>query len=399
MRNKTGQSRDTSHASSFLHTSPPRRMSDTCWHCLRIQCIRFPPLPSRPVRRQCLFWAKIVWGRQGTISPQFQPPTHGSMGALWLRQAARSTTFPKSSIPPASTARLLEYRIQRMISRKLPNLPPKKLFPNSSTSTFTLGLGEREDPHTGKLRKRLSPCKKTCERSFNTCGHHCRISCHAGPPCGLCTSPGAVHCAHSSCAKPCSEPCAPCAESCTCDTKQEIQPHSRLQLRSSCCNHGSSPTKASVKQGSSSATAKFRFPTQTPHFLQALPYSPYAALWQTRPERVADLMKHRRRTIRNRKGNANASGLMRDTFAEVAPRNRGTGEWSLKTQTPLYTDGAVVGARMEGGLAHRHSFQASSVQDGAEGQEEPRKRDGRRRITRHAIVEKDGALRVWTACC
>lgn len=59
------------------------------------------------------------------------------------------------------------------------------------------------------------PCQRTCGRSYTTCSHYCGETCHAGSSCRLCPSPCEVRCAHSRCAKPCNEPCAPCAENCT----------------------------------------------------------------------------------------------------------------------------------------------------------------------------------------
>ena len=62
------------------------------------------------------------------------------------------------------------------------------------------------------------PCIQECGRQFTICSHPCRKACHDGDPnCGICIAACTNSCSHSTCAKRCHEPCAPCAEQ-TCDS-------------------------------------------------------------------------------------------------------------------------------------------------------------------------------------
>ncbi|EEP82922.1 predicted protein [Uncinocarpus reesii 1704] len=58
-------------------------------------------------------------------------------------------------------------------------------------------------------------CKIECGRSYKTCSHVCKATCHGESPCPLCEEPCEIRCTHSQCAKKCHEPCAPCIEECT----------------------------------------------------------------------------------------------------------------------------------------------------------------------------------------
>ncbi|KAF2229709.1 P-loop containing nucleoside triphosphate hydrolase protein [Viridothelium virens] len=55
-------------------------------------------------------------------------------------------------------------------------------------------------------------CQAICDRAYTTCSHRCTDFCH-GKDCPPCQQPCEVRCAHSLCAKKCSDSCAPCAES------------------------------------------------------------------------------------------------------------------------------------------------------------------------------------------
>lgn len=56
-----------------------------------------------------------------------------------------------------------------------------------------------------------APCTQVCGRDYSTCSHRCDQPCHGNEPCQLCSARCEVRCAHSECAKPCHEPCSPCA--------------------------------------------------------------------------------------------------------------------------------------------------------------------------------------------
>ena len=56
-------------------------------------------------------------------------------------------------------------------------------------------------------------CESVCDRPYTTCSHRCAKFCHQNEGCPPCQKPCDVRCVHSKCAKKCSEPCAPCAES------------------------------------------------------------------------------------------------------------------------------------------------------------------------------------------
>jgi hypothetical protein len=58
-------------------------------------------------------------------------------------------------------------------------------------------------------------CRKTCGRKMGACNHTCQKPCHEGNECGTCLEPCEVRCKHSKCTALCSEPCAPCVETCT----------------------------------------------------------------------------------------------------------------------------------------------------------------------------------------
>lgn len=55
-------------------------------------------------------------------------------------------------------------------------------------------------------------CTQRCGRNYSACPHSCRQICHGDVPCQPCKERCEVRCIHSRCDKPCSEPCAPCAE-------------------------------------------------------------------------------------------------------------------------------------------------------------------------------------------
>lgn len=56
-------------------------------------------------------------------------------------------------------------------------------------------------------------CQQRCGRNYTTCNHSCDQRCHGEVPCASCIRPCENRCSHSRCAKLCSEPCRPCAES------------------------------------------------------------------------------------------------------------------------------------------------------------------------------------------
>jgi hypothetical protein len=68
-------------------------------------------------------------------------------------------------------------------------------------------------------------CRQPCGRDLN-CSHSCTKICHDGTDCSLCDQPCEVKCEHSHCGRPCSEPCAPCAnEKCS-----SCCPHSECSM-------------------------------------------------------------------------------------------------------------------------------------------------------------------------
>ncbi|KAK7961772.1 P-loop containing nucleoside triphosphate hydrolase protein [Apiospora aurea] len=54
--------------------------------------------------------------------------------------------------------------------------------------------GECRKEKDGKVKVVHLPCKVTCKRPRNTCGHICRRGCHPGNPCGPCESRCEGHC-------------------------------------------------------------------------------------------------------------------------------------------------------------------------------------------------------------
>jgi hypothetical protein len=69
-------------------------------------------------------------------------------------------------------------------------------------------------------------CRQPCGRDFLNCSHNCTKICHDGTDCSLCDQPCEVKCEHSHCGRPCSEPCAPCAnEKCS-----SCCPHSECSM-------------------------------------------------------------------------------------------------------------------------------------------------------------------------
>ncbi|OAG00907.1 NFX1-type zinc finger-containing protein 1 [Paraphaeosphaeria sporulosa] len=70
-------------------------------------------------------------------------------------------------------------------------------------------------PKAGGLTTVHQICQKICGRKMAACNHTCGKPCHEGEDCGTCSAPCEVRCKHSKCTELCSEPCAPCIETCT----------------------------------------------------------------------------------------------------------------------------------------------------------------------------------------
>ncbi|APA10158.1 hypothetical protein sscle_06g049280 [Sclerotinia sclerotiorum 1980 UF-70] len=86
-------------------------------------------------------------------------------------------------------------------------------LPCAHACTSTCGKCTHQEG--GKQVTKHPSCTKTCNRPLSTCNHSCKLPCHEGKECGLCSAPCEVQCSHSKCTLKCHQACAPCIERCT----------------------------------------------------------------------------------------------------------------------------------------------------------------------------------------